>query len=88
MPGKPVASRNATTLGVRSPRSSAMIFACGNAARTERKKSSPGALIHSPVRAVGALAGIRQYASNPRKWSMRTTSHNANEARNRACHHA
>jgi len=37
-----------------------MILAFGNAARTERKKSSPGAFTHSPVRAVGALAGIRQ----------------------------
>jgi hypothetical protein len=50
------------------------------------KRSPPGPFTHCPVAAVVAPAGISQYASNPRKWSILTTSYKRSAARKRSTH--
>lgn len=52
------------------------------------KSASPGAFTQRPFTAVVSSPGTSQYASKPRKWSMRTTSKFANIARIRRIHHA
>ena len=45
-----------------------------------------GPLTHRPLIAVASLAGISQYASKPRKWSMRTMSTISKVRRMRSIH--
>ena len=74
MPGKPNASRSASTVGVIRPRSSAMIGTSPSVPRAASKRSAPGPGTQRPLSAVASPAGTSQYASKPRKWSRRTMS--------------
>ena len=70
--------RSASTSGVITPRSSAMIGSLPSAALIASKSAAPGPLTQRPFTAVCSAAGISQTASKPRKWSMRTMSTTAN----------
>ncbi|GHV38298.1 hypothetical protein FACS18949_18520 [Clostridia bacterium] len=74
MPGRPVASMNFTQSSSSVPKSSAISSASEMAANIASVNFSAGPLTHLPSAAVSAAAGICQNASNPLKWSMRTTS--------------
>ena len=67
MPGKPNRVRSASTSGVMTPRSSAMIGSLPSAALIASKSAAPGPFTQRPFTAVGSLAGISQAASKPRK---------------------
>src|SRR5215213_9354686 len=63
IPGKPNSSRNATTSGVITPRSSAMIGSSPSVLRIAVKSSFPGASTHWPRSAVLSPPGISQHAA-------------------------
>ena len=67
MPGKANCVRSASTSGVMTPRSSAMIGSLPSAALTAWKNAAPGPFTQRPLTAVGSLAGISHAASKPRK---------------------
>jgi hypothetical protein len=60
MPGKPNFLRRASTSGVITPRSSAMMGIGPSALVMALKSPSPGPGTHRPFTAVGSLAGISQ----------------------------
>ena len=67
MPGRANRSRNATTSGVISPRSSARNGSLPNAAFAVVKKSAPGPTTQRPRLAVADPAGTCQAAAKARK---------------------
>ena len=73
MPGSPSSSRSRSTAGVITPRSSAISGSVAELApRPRRRARGPGPRRQLPVeRRLGAARGTAQYATKPRKWSMR-----------------
>src|SRR5581483_2309551 len=86
IPGSPNASRSMYTRSVMTPRSSAMSGTSPSACSTAVNSSWPGACRQCPRCAVLCPAGIAQYATKPRKWSMRATSTSSNVRANRSIH--
>ena len=74
MPGRPSARRSRSTGGVITPRSSAISCSAPSSARAASKTAPPGPRRQRPARALRARAGTDQYATKPRKWSMRARS--------------
>ena len=75
MPGNPSASRRRSTAGVITPRSSAISGSSRDRSRAAASNGArPGPRRQPPDSAWRAPRGTAQYATKPRKWSIRATS--------------
>ena len=72
IPGMPNSCITSQTSRVMVPRSSAITGKQGNFRASVPRSPAVGAGTHRPSVAVVAPAGTSQYATRPRKWSIRT----------------